>query len=151
MLPLIKSAKETSEKSFLTIVGDNGPDLSHASYMNIFYFGRLWRDIDPTKLTAIKYSSGRSAYNPIEHAWSLLSSKLTGVTLPATLEGEELPLNKQSGLAKEELERNSAEMLDNTSEMLEEHFCTMVMLCFKLLLRAITTKVATKTITISIV
>ena len=120
MLPLIKSAKETSEKSFLTIVGDNGPDMSPASYMNVFYFRRLWRDIDVTKLTAITYPSGRSAYGLIEHAWSPLCNKLTGVTLPASLEGEELPPNKQSGLTKEELERKSAEMLDNTSEMLAE-------------------------------
>ena len=44
------------------------------------------------------------------------------MTLPATLEGEELPLNKQSGLTKEELERKSAEMLDNASEMLAEYW-----------------------------
>ena len=122
MLPLIKSAKETSEKSFLTVVGDNGPDMSPASNMNIFYFGRLWRDNDLTKLTAITYPSGSSAYNPIEYVWSPLSNKLTGVTLPATLEGEELPPNKESGLTKEELERKSAEMLDNASEMLVEYW-----------------------------
>ena len=115
MLPLIKSAKEASEKPFLTIVGDDGPDMSPASYMNIFYFGRLWRDIDLTKLTAITYPSGSSA-------WSSLSNKLTGVTLPATLEGEELPPNKQSGLTEEELERKSAEMFDNVSEMLGEYW-----------------------------
>ena len=122
MLPLIKSAKKTSEKSFLTIFGDNGPDMSPESYKKIFYFGRLWRDIDLTKLTAITYSSGRSAFNPIEHAWSPVSNKLTGVALPATLKGEELPLNKQSGLTKEEFERKSTEMLVNASEMLAEYW-----------------------------
>ena len=44
------------------------------------------------------------------------------MTLPATLEGEELPPNKESGLTKEELERKSAEMLDNASEMLVEYW-----------------------------
>ena len=76
------------------------------------------------------------------------------MTLPATLEGEELPLNKQSGLTKEELERKSAEMLDNASEMLAEYWNNVSYdghACFQLLLRAITTKVATTTITISIV
>lgn len=97
MLPLIKSAKETSEKWFLKIVGDNGPDMSPANYMNIFYFGRLWQNIDLTKLRAITYPSGRTAYNPIEHVWSLLSNKLTVVTLPATLEGEKLPPSKYLG------------------------------------------------------
>ena len=44
------------------------------------------------------------------------------MTLPATLEGEELPPNKQSGLTKEKLERKSAEMLDDASEMLAEYW-----------------------------
>ena len=122
MLPLIKSAKETSKKSLLKIVRDNGPDMSPASYINIFCFVRLWRDIDLTKLTAITYPSSISAYNPIKHAWSPTSYKLTGVALPATLEGEEFPPNKQSGLTKEEPERKSAEMLDNASEMLAEYW-----------------------------
>ena len=70
--------------------------MNPTSYVNIFYLGRLWRDINLTKLTGIIYPAGRSAYNPIEHTWSPLSNRLTTVILPATLDGEDLPPCKQS-------------------------------------------------------
>ena len=102
----------------MTIIGDNGPDMNPTSYVNIFYLGRLWRDINLTKLTAITYPAGRSAYNPIEHAWSPLSNRLTSVILPATLDGEDQPPCKQSGLTKEKLKEKSAKMLDIAAEQL---------------------------------
>lgn len=58
----------------------------------------------------------------MEHAWSPVGNKRRGVTLQATLEGEELPPNKLSGFAKKELERKSTEKLDNASEMLAEYW-----------------------------
>ena len=122
MLPLLKATCEKNGKSFVTIVGDNGPDMNPTSYLNIFYFGRLWRDIGLTKLTTITYPAGRSAYNPIEHAWSPLSNKLTGVVIPAVLDGEDLPPNKQTGLSKEEINEKSAKMLDNASKTLKEYW-----------------------------
>ena len=118
LLPLIKESTKNNGKSFLTIIGDNGPDMNPTSYVNIFYLGRLWRDINLTKLTAITYPAGRLAYNPIEHAWSPLSNRLTSVILPATLDGEDLPPCKQSGLTKEDLMDKSAKMLDSAAEQL---------------------------------
>ena len=76
------------------------------------------------------------------------------MTLPATLEGEELPLNKHSGLTKKELERKSAEMLDNASEMLAEYWNNVSYdghAVLPAVIKSHTTKVATTTITISIV
>ena len=96
--------------------------MNPTSYLNIFYFGRLWRDIGLTKLTTITYPAGRSAYNPIEHTWSPLSNKLTGVVIPAVLDGEDLPPNKQTGLSKEEINGKSAKMLDNASKTLTEYW-----------------------------
>ena len=77
-------------------IGDNGPDMDPASYLNFIYWGRLWRDTKLTRLTCVTYPAGQSAYNPIEHCWSPLSNALTGVSLPVVLPGEEKnPPNKQ--------------------------------------------------------
>ena len=101
-------------KSFLTIVGDNGPDMNPASYMNILYFGRIWRDLSLSRFTCVSF---RSAYNPIEHAWSLLSNCLTSVTIPACLPDEDIPPCKQN--LSQELKN------DKTAEMLENAACTL--------------------------
>ena len=90
--------------------------------VTIFYLGRLWQDINLTRLTCVTYPAGRSAYNPIEHAWSPLSNQLTGVTLPAVLVGEEIPPCKQSSLTKEELNKKNLTMLDIATNTLVKYW-----------------------------
>ena len=95
--------------------------MNPSGYINLIYWGRLWRDTDLTKLSCITYPAGRSAYNPIEHAWSPLSNALTGVILPATLDGEEKPPNKQN-ISIEQRRIKEAEMLDNASQLLVKYW-----------------------------
>ena len=122
LLPVLKESSTESHKSFITIVGDNGPDMNPSGYINTFYFGRLWRDTGVTKLSCVTYPAGRSAFNPIEHAWSPLSNCLTSVKLAATLKDEDLPLCKQSGLTSEERSNKNAKMLDEAANQLVHHW-----------------------------
>ena len=99
-------------KRFFLVIGDNGPDMDPASYLNFILWGRLWQHTNLTRLTCATYPAGQSAYNPIKHCWSPLSNALTGVSLPVALPGEKPPPNKHSGLTKEERSEKEKEMLD---------------------------------------
>ena len=101
-------------KMFLTLVGDNGPDMNSASYVNTFYFGRIWQNVN---LTKFNYPVGQSAFNPIEHAWAQLSNALTSVTIPAVIRREDTPPCKQKRLDKEKMEKN-VEMLKAAAKTL---------------------------------
>ena len=61
----------------------NGPDVNPSGYQDFNHWGRLRGDSNLARLSCIAYPAGRSAFNPIEHAWFPLSIALTGVTLPA--------------------------------------------------------------------
>ena len=100
------------------VIGDNGPDMDPDGYVNLVYWGRLWRDTNLTRMVCVTYPAGQSAYNPIEHCWSPLSNALTGVTLPAVLPGEVKPPHKQSGLTADEKTQKEIKMLDKAAEIL---------------------------------
>ena len=121
MHPILVTAKEKG-KSFVEVIGDNGPDMDLTNYINIFYWGRLWKDINLTRLSRISYPADHSAFNPIEHAWSPLSSKLTSVTLSATLPGEDKPPQKQTDLTTDEISKKNKEMLENAANELVSHW-----------------------------
>ena len=53
LLPLVKESIKHNGKSFLTIIRDNGPDMNPTNYINIFYLGRLWKDLNMSKLTVV--------------------------------------------------------------------------------------------------
>ena len=121
MHPILVTAKEKG-KSFVEVIGDNGPDMDPTNYINIFYWGRLWKDINLTRLSRISYPADHSAFNPIEHAWSPLGSKLTSVTLSATLPGEDKPPQKQTDLTTDEISKKNKEMLENAANELASHW-----------------------------
>ena len=119
--PILVAAKEKG-KSFVEVIGDNGPDKDPTNYINIFYWGRLWRETNLTRLSCISYPSDHSAFNPIEHAWSPLSNKLTLFTLSATLLGEDKPPHKQTDLTTDEILKKNKEMLENAVYELASHW-----------------------------
>lgn len=86
------------------------------------YQGRLWKELNISRLTCITYPAGHSAYNPIEHAWLPLSNALTSIVISATLPTEHQPLNRQAHLTKGELENKTVKMLDNASNTLKEYW-----------------------------
>lgn len=120
MLPILKAPIQYG-KSFLTMVGDNGPDMNPKNYMNIMYLGRIWRDLSLTRLSCVTYPAGRSAYNPIEHAWSPLSNALTAVTIPACLSEEDEPPCKQN-LAQKDKDEKNRKMLEKAANTLATYW-----------------------------
>ena len=69
------------------------------------------------------YAAGQSAYNMIEHAWSPLSNRLTSVKLPAILEGEEKPPNKQTNLTEEERIEEEGDVEPESDEDIDDDDC----------------------------
>ena len=120
MHPILVAAKEKG-KSFVEVIGDNGPDKDPTNYTNIFYWGRLWRDTNLTRLSCISYSSGYSTFNHIEHVWSPLSNNRTSFTLSATLPGEDKPPHKQTDLTTDEILKKNKEMRENAVDELASH------------------------------
>ena len=116
LLSTLKAAVRDG-KSFLTLIGDNGPDMDPKSYINAMYLGRIWRDLSFSRFSCVTYPAGRSTYNPIEHAWSPLSNKHTAVTISACLPGEEEPPCKQN-LSSMEKEEKNKKMQQNAANKL---------------------------------
>ena len=85
------------------------------------YWGRLWKELNISRLTCIIYPTRHPAYNLIQHAWSPMSNALT-LVIVATLPTEVHPPNRQTCLAKDELENNTAIMLNNASNTLKEYW-----------------------------
>lgn len=105
-------------KTAVSITCDNGPDWNFKSPLTHLYMGRLWRDIGLDYLVLVSFAPGHSAENMIEHAWAPLCKYLAGVTLPASLPGEDKPPCKQRGITIKERERKEAEVLDLAIEKL---------------------------------
>ena len=84
-----------AQKPVVSLIVDGGPDQSPSHTTNFLLYGRLWRDQQLDCLIVATHAPGQSAYNCIEHAWSLLSQSLTGVTLPNHLPGECPPIEQR--------------------------------------------------------
>ena len=78
---------------------------------NVLVYGMLWQGCDLDCLMVTTHSAGNSAYNKIEHAWSVLSRCLAGVTLRNALPGE-TPPKEQRHLSDEERRRKLALVFD---------------------------------------
>ena len=107
---LLKDVPEC-KKSVVSLVVDGGPDLSPKHLVNVLVYGMLWQGCDLDCLMVTTNSAGNSAYNKIEHAWSVLSRCLAGVTLQNALPGEQPP-EEQRHLSDQERERKLALVFD---------------------------------------
>ena len=114
----------SQEKGVVVLISDNEPDWTVNSLTNIYFLYRLWKDCNLDALILNSYCPGYSAYNPIEHAWSPLSSALSGVVLPATLPDESLPPCKQ-GIPSAEQKEKEAKVSDNAMRRLDEYWCNV--------------------------
>ena len=123
--PLFKTAVEKGRSCIVCVV-DNGPDMDPTNYINEYNIGRLWEDAGADMIVVTSYAAGQSAYNMIEHAWSPLSNRLTLVKLPAVLDGEEKPPNKQTNITEDERKEKEKLMLDKAADVLAQHWrgCT---------------------------
>ena len=108
MLPMLKAVVKEG-RTAITLIVDGGPDWSTALLLNTMFFFRLWRDAD---LNVCSYAARYSAYNPIEHLWSPLSKKLSGVQFSSKAIGDTKPPCQLPGLTAEERSLKEAEVFD---------------------------------------
>ena len=87
---------------------------------NFLLYGWLWKDQQLDCLIVATHAPGQSAYNCIEHVWSLLSRSLTGVTLQNHLPGQCLPIEQRLG-AKER-KAKEAKVFDNAIGILSGYW-----------------------------
>ena len=73
------------------LLADGVPDFSPEHVLNFVYYFRLFVKLSADMLCVSTYAARYSAYNPIEHLWSSMSNRLTGVTFPVKLQGESNP------------------------------------------------------------
>ena len=76
---IICADKMLKNKSVLMIMADGGPDFTPISVLNSLYFYRLFKTLKLDILSVFTYAARYSAFNCIEHLWSPLSNKLSGV------------------------------------------------------------------------
>ena len=60
------------------ILADGGPDYTPLSIVNIFFYYRLFKELNLDLFSVLTYAAHYSAFNPIEHVWSLMSNRLAG-------------------------------------------------------------------------
>ena len=75
LFPLL-TAQVKDGKGITILKIDNGSDWNLLSIVNSLYFFRLWRDSEPDVLGMCSYAVPYSAYNIVEHTWSLMSRRL---------------------------------------------------------------------------
>ena len=89
----------------VSLIVDGGPDFNPHHLKNILAFGRLWQDLKLDCLMLTTHAPGQSAYNPLEHAWSVMANALAGVTfanhLPNEYPAEEQDISDDAKLRKE--------------------------------------------------
>lgn len=117
---VIDTHKES--RSIVALIVDNGSDYNLTCVTNILFLVRLWKQLKLDALIQVSYCPGYSAYNPIEHGWSICTRALTAVTLPAVLPGEILPPCGQTGLREEEVLAKERCMMSNAREILDSHW-----------------------------
>ena len=122
---LLTDIKAASDKKAILLISDNGPDWNPKFIQTFLYLGRLWRDVKLDVLVQTSYAAGYSRYNMIERAWAPLSWQLVGVTLPATLEGEELPPWQQRNLSPAEQRGKEVQVFDAAIELLNDYWSDM--------------------------
>ena len=75
------------------IMSDSGPDFCPTSVLNMIYYYRLFKKLDLDMLSAFTYALRYSAFNCVEHLWSPLSNKLSGVVFSNIASGDSKPPN----------------------------------------------------------
>ena len=68
------------------IMSNSGPSFCPTSVLNTIYYNRF-KKLDLDMLAVFTYAPRYSAFNCIEHLWSPLSNKLTGVVFSNIVSG----------------------------------------------------------------
>ena len=110
-------------RTVITLIVDGGPDWSTNSLLNAMYFLRLWKSCNLDILCVTSFAARYSAYNPIEHLWSVLSKKLASVKLSAVADGDVKAPYYLSGITEEQKKAKEAEVFDRAiTEISDVHW-----------------------------
>ena len=115
MIPLIR-AIVSEGKTVVTLIVDGGPDWSASSLLNALYFMRLWKACNLDMLCVTSFAARYSAYNPIEHLWSVLSKKLASVQLSAIATSDDKAPYYISGIKDEQRKAKESQVFDDAIE-----------------------------------
>ena len=89
------------EKSIYMFLADGGPDFNPSHIANSLFYYRLFKKLDADILDVMTYAARYSAFNPIEHCWSLASNHLAGVVFSPFVDEDNVAPALQSGLDEE--------------------------------------------------
>lgn len=103
-------------KRVVTLIIDGGPDWSASSLLNALYFMRLWKACSLDMLCITSFAARYSAYNPIEHLWSVLSKKLESVQLFAIATSDDKAPYYISGITDEQRKAKESQVFDGAIE-----------------------------------
>ena len=110
-------------RTVITLIVDGGPDWSTNSLLNAMSFLRLWKSCNLDILCVTSFAARYSAYNPIEHLWSVLSKKLASVKLSAVADGDAKAPYYLSGITEEQKKAKEAEVFDRAiTEISDVHW-----------------------------
>ena len=88
LLQILKPHIKLHGTSSFMLLSDGEPDFTPNSVLNSILFFHLFKELNLDLLSVSTYAARYSAFNPLEHLWSTLSNKLSGVVLPSKLGGE---------------------------------------------------------------
>ena len=107
-------------KTIVTLIVDGGPDWSTSSLLNALYFMRLWKACNLDMLCVTSFAARYSAYNPIEHLWSVLSKKLASVRLSAVATGDNKAPYYISGISEDQRKAKESQVFDDAIEQVAD-------------------------------
>ena len=119
---LLQSHMTENERSSFMLLSDGGPDFNPSSVLNQIHFYCLFKVLKLDFMSVFTYAARYSAFNPIEHLWSIMSNKLSGVIFSPIVDGEDKSPCQQAGLSQDEVARKEAIVFNNAMKELSSYW-----------------------------
>ena len=119
---VLKTDMENSSHNSFVLLSDGGPDFSPSLVLNHLLLFRLFKKLHLDMLSVSTYAARYSAFNPIEHLWSVMGNKPSGVVFSPTLEGESKPPLQQTNLLPPELVPKEKQVFDVAMNKLKNYW-----------------------------
>ena len=86
----------------------------------MYCFCKYWRNEDLDLLIVTSYAAGFFDYSSIEHLWSRVSKKLTGVKANSSADVDSVAPALLSGVTKEEVEKEKEKKIEAFDRITDE-------------------------------
>ena len=97
----------------MMLLSSDDPDVNPKLVLNMIYSYRLFKHLYLDFLALFIYAARYSAYNCIEHLWTPLINKLSGVTFNATYPGDKEAQSKMAKISEEQRKAKEKVIFDN--------------------------------------